>query len=154
MSRFDLSSLVGRAGQSNTAQVITAGTPVGYDRSFVATEDTVIATVGIGFADGYPRHLSNLDPPTPIGVNGHMCHLAGKVCMDMLMVACGPPDSPQGQVSFFFLTFSSNIEKQKAFSIIFVSKNALFVAKKMHIRSDKCIFEETNGFFVANNAFS
>ena len=53
MFRFYLPSLVGRTGQSNTAQVITAGTPVGYDRSWVATEDTVIATVGIGFADGY-----------------------------------------------------------------------------------------------------
>ena len=115
MSRFDLPSLVGRTGQSNTAQVITAGTPVGYDRSFVATEDTVIATVGIGFADGYPRHLSNLTPPTPIGVNGHMCHLAGKVCMDMLMVACGPPDSPPGQVSFFSLPSPQTSKNKKHF---------------------------------------
>merc|ERR1719191_1500129 len=35
------------------------GAPVGYDRSWVAPEDVVIATLGIGFADGYMRENSN-----------------------------------------------------------------------------------------------
>ena len=38
---------------------VHAGVPVGYDRSWVAPEDCVIATVAAGFADGYHRDNSS-----------------------------------------------------------------------------------------------
>ena len=77
------------------------GAPVGYDRSWVAPEDVVIATLGIGFADGYMRENSNAGTygkGGKIGVNGQICDIAGKVCMDMMMVNCGPEGTPAAQV--------------------------------------------------------
>lgn len=63
---------------------IGKGESVGYGRSAVATEDKVIATVRIGYADGYPRILSN-----GIGymlVNGQAAPVIGRICMDMTML--------------------------------------------------------------------
>jgi alanine racemase len=62
---------------------VPAGTPVSYGRTFVTARESVIATLPLGYADGYPRHLSN---------RGHMLlqgvpvPVAGRVCMDMTMV--------------------------------------------------------------------
>ena len=47
-------------------------------------QDSIIATVRIGYADGYPRNLSN-----GIGkmlVNGQMAPVIGNICMDMTMI--------------------------------------------------------------------
>ena len=63
---------------------IKKGESVGYSRSAVADEDKVIATVRIGYADGYPRLLSN-----GVGamlVNGKEARVMGRVCMDMTML--------------------------------------------------------------------
>lgn len=63
---------------------IKKGESVGYSRTAVADADKVIATVRIGYADGYPRLLSN-----GIGamlVNGQLAPVMGRVCMDMTML--------------------------------------------------------------------
>ncbi|HMG83460.1 MAG TPA: bifunctional UDP-N-acetylmuramoyl-tripeptide:D-alanyl-D-alanine ligase/alanine racemase [Ferruginibacter sp.] len=63
---------------------VKAGESVGYSRKGVATKDSVIATVRIGYADGYPRILSN-----GIGkmyINGKLVPIIGNVCMDMTML--------------------------------------------------------------------
>ncbi|NIP17042.1 MAG: alanine racemase, partial [Xanthomonadales bacterium] len=62
---------------------IEAGETVGYTRNWRATQPSVIATVAIGYADGYPRHAPN---GTPVLVNGHRARLAGRVSMDMISV--------------------------------------------------------------------
>jgi Alr-MurF fusion protein len=63
---------------------VKAGESVGYSRRGIAEKDSVIATVRIGYADGYPRSLSN-----GIGkmlVNGKTAPVIGNVCMDMTML--------------------------------------------------------------------
>jgi len=63
---------------------VKKGETVGYSRSAVADTDKVIATVRIGYADGYPRLLSN-----GVGamlVNGKEARVMGRVCMDMTML--------------------------------------------------------------------
>ena len=63
---------------------VRAGETVGYNRSGIAGRDTVIATVQIGYADGYPRLLGN-----GIGkmwVNGLLAPVIGNVCMDMTLL--------------------------------------------------------------------
>lgn len=62
---------------------IKAGEYVGYGQAWQAQKDSIIATIGIGYADGYPRHCSN---GTPVLVNGQRAPLAGRVSMDMLTV--------------------------------------------------------------------
>lgn len=69
---------------STVSQVktIRMGEAVGYDRSFVAEKDTKIATMAFGYADGYPRCLSNKGY---ISVKGVRAPIVGKICMDQCM---------------------------------------------------------------------
>ena len=66
---------------------IEEGTSVGYGKSWKAPEDVLVATLGIGYADGYPRGMSNHKQVVRIGDN--LYDVAGKVCMDMMMVNLG-----------------------------------------------------------------
>lgn len=69
---------------------IPAGDSVGYGAAWVAERPSRIATVAIGYADGYPRSASN---GTPVLVAGQICPLAGRVSMDMICVDV--TDAPQ-----------------------------------------------------------
>lgn len=63
---------------------VAAGQTVGYSRKGILTKDALIATVRIGYADGYPRTLSN-----GLGtmlVKGQLAKVVGNVCMDMTML--------------------------------------------------------------------
>ena len=62
---------------------VPAGTPVSYGRTFTAEHEMRIATVPIGYADGYPRRLSN---KMSMLVNGHRAPVIGNVCMDQTML--------------------------------------------------------------------
>jgi alanine racemase len=53
-----------------------------------------IATLTIGFADGYPRELGN--GVGKVSIRGHLFPVAGNVCMDMLMVELGPAGDKHG----------------------------------------------------------
>ena len=63
---------------------VKAGESVGYSRKGIATKDSLIATVRIGYADGYPRLLSN--GAGKMWVNGQLAPVIGNVCMDMTML--------------------------------------------------------------------
>jgi len=71
--------------QSNVIALHTigAGESVGYGQTFVATQDTTIAVVAIGYGDGYPRSAK---PGTPVVIAGQKCPLVGRVSMDMITV--------------------------------------------------------------------
>lgn len=56
---------------------------VSYGGTFVTFRDTRIATVCIGYGDGYPRSLSNLGA---VLINGQKAHIIGRVCMDQMMI--------------------------------------------------------------------
>ncbi len=63
---------------------LKAGETVGYGRKAVLQKDSQIATVKIGYADGYSRSFGN-----GIGymlINGAKCKVVGNVCMDMCML--------------------------------------------------------------------
>ncbi len=57
------------------------GEGVGYGQSWSAQKPCVIATVAIGYGDGYPRHAKN---GTPVLIHGQKVPLVGRVSMDML----------------------------------------------------------------------
>ena len=59
------------------------GTEVGYGGTFVAQRPTKIATIPVGFADGYSRKLSNKGK---VRINGQEAPIIGRVCMDQFMV--------------------------------------------------------------------
>ena len=61
-----------------------AGTTVGYGRRGKLERDSVIATVNIGYADGFDRHFGN--GHVSMWVNGKLCPTVGNVCMDAVMI--------------------------------------------------------------------
>ncbi len=63
---------------------IPAGETIGYNRSFHLEHDTQVAIIPIGYADGYPRELSN--GVGTVLIQGHQVPVIGKVCMDMCML--------------------------------------------------------------------
>ena len=63
---------------------ITAGDSVGYGRSFIADKNMRIATINIGYADGFSRKMGN--GAGIVSIRGKMAPVIGKVCMDMTMV--------------------------------------------------------------------
>ena len=62
---------------------LTIGETVGYGETWQAKRPTVIATIAIGYADGYPRSAKN---GTPVFINGQIAPIAGRVSMDMLTI--------------------------------------------------------------------
>jgi alanine racemase len=60
-----------------------AGETVGYGGSWTATRPSRIATVTVGYGDGYPRLAPN---GTPVLIRGQRAPLAGRVSMDMITV--------------------------------------------------------------------
>ena len=64
-------------------RTIPAGERIGYGQTWVASKTSKIATVGIGYADGYPRHCKN---GTPVMIRGKRAYLAGRVSMDMITI--------------------------------------------------------------------
>ncbi|UHA72677.1 serine racemase VanT catalytic subunit [Paenibacillus sp. 481] len=63
---------------------IKAETPIGYGRSYVPVEDSRIATVSIGYADGIPRAL--FEQGGNVLVRGQQANIAGNICMDQMMI--------------------------------------------------------------------
>ena len=62
---------------------VPAGTPFSYGGTAVSDKDTVVATVPIGYADGYPRRVSN---KMYMLVNGKKAPVLGNVCMDQTII--------------------------------------------------------------------
>ena len=69
--------------QVSFVKTLKAGTPVGYGGTYVTDKETVIATIPVGYADGYPRSLSNKGR---VIIKGQSAPIVGRVCMDQFMV--------------------------------------------------------------------
>ena len=57
--------------------------PVGYNGTHVVTRDSRIATLGVGYADGYPRSLGNI---AKVEIGGRLAPVVGRVSMDSITV--------------------------------------------------------------------
>ena len=79
---------------------VKAGESVGYNRAGVVTEDSIIATVRIGYADGYPRLLGNGNGKMML--KGKLVPVIGNVCMDMTMLNITGIDVKEGDMVIVF----------------------------------------------------
>ena len=61
-----------------------AGHGISYGRTFITPREMRVATLSAGYADGYPRHLSNRG--AAVLVRGRRCPLLGRVTMDLMMI--------------------------------------------------------------------
>ncbi len=67
----------------NNIKIVPAGTAIGYGSTHLTAVETKIATVSVGYADGYSRLLSGKGR---VLIKGRSYPVVGTVCMDMIMV--------------------------------------------------------------------
>ncbi len=71
---------------------VEVGESVGYGQQWRAQRPSTIATVAVGYGDGYPRNAAS---GTPVLVNGQRASLVGRVSMDMISIDVTDLDSTQ-----------------------------------------------------------
>jgi alanine racemase len=79
---------------------LAAGETVGYSRRGQVDHDSAIATLAIGYADGYDRGLGN--GVGEVWVNGILCPTIGNICMDMTMVDITQAQAEEGDEVIIF----------------------------------------------------
>jgi len=72
---------------------LPAGRRISYGHRYELAEDAWVATVPVGYADGYPRMLSSR---ADVLIGGRRCRVAGSVTMDQVMVDCGDAEPAAG----------------------------------------------------------
>jgi len=87
-----------RPAMTLTAQValskrVVAGHGVSYGHRYTTTAETTLALIPLGYADGVPRHLSNVGE---IAIDGRRYRIAGTVCMDQFVVDVGDAEVVAG----------------------------------------------------------
>lgn len=81
-------------------RTIQSGESVGYGRRFMASKETKIATIPIGYADGIPRSWGN--QLGYVMIKNQKASIVGSVCMDMLMVDVSAIDCSEGDPVIIF----------------------------------------------------
>ncbi len=84
MSReFKLSPAMELISHITYIKTVNKGVGISYGHKFVTDKAMKIATVPVGYADGYPRYLSGKGK---VLINGKFCPILGRICMDQMMV--------------------------------------------------------------------
>jgi alanine racemase len=87
-----------RARVAQTKRV-PAGQGVSYGHTYTTDRETTLAIVPLGYADGVPRAASNTAPVRLAGANRS---IAGRVCMDQIVIDCGDDPVIAGDVAVLF----------------------------------------------------
>lgn len=85
-SRAALSPVMSLKARVSYVKKVPAGFKVSYGCTYITERDTLIATIPLGYADGYSRLLSSRGE---VLLNGQRAQIVGRVCMDQLMVDAG-----------------------------------------------------------------
>jgi alanine racemase len=95
-SQINLKPVLQVRARVTQVKTIAAGTGVSYDHQFIAEQEMRLAVVGIGYADGVPRNLSNKMQAL---IRGQRVQQIGAITMDQLMVDISTlPDIQEGEV--------------------------------------------------------
>ena len=78
---------------------VPAGQGVSYGHAYHTTRETTLALVPLGYGDGVPRHASNVGP---VALGGRIRTIAGRVCMDQIILDCGDDPVAAGDVATLF----------------------------------------------------
>lgn len=82
-NRPELTPVLSLKSVVSHVKTVLPGATISYGRKFTAEKEMRVATVPVGYADGYPRILSAKGAQVLIG--GKRCPILGRVCMDQLM---------------------------------------------------------------------
>ncbi|WP_328465058.1 alanine racemase [Actinoplanes sp. NBC_00393] len=78
---------------------VPAGQGVSYGLTYVTPRETTLAVVPMGYGDGVPRHASSAGP---VRIGGTVARIAGRVCMDQVVVDVGDEPVVAGDVATLF----------------------------------------------------
>jgi alanine racemase len=78
---------------------VHAGQGVSYGHTYVTDRETTLALIPLGYGDGIPRHASGRGP---VLVGGERFTVAGRVCMDQLVLDVADTDMRPGEVAVLF----------------------------------------------------
>lgn len=81
--KLDLKPVARLKSKITFIKVVKKGTSISYARSFITQKESKIATIPIGYADGFRRNLSN---NAYVIIHGQKAPIVGKVCMDSFMI--------------------------------------------------------------------
>ena len=95
---------------------VNAGDSVGYSRKGIITKPTTIATIPIGYADGFNRNLGNGN--FFVSINNMLCPTVGNICMDMCMVDVTNSNCKEGDEVVVFETNEQLMNLSKAMNTI------------------------------------
>ena len=93
LEKLDLKPICKLKSKITFLKEVDEGTPISYNHVFITKKKSRIATIPIGYADGLRRDLSNKGH---VVVNGSLCPIIGKVCMDSIMVDVSDIDCKLG----------------------------------------------------------
>jgi alanine racemase len=78
---------------------VVAGSGISYGHTYVTERDTTVAVVPVGYGDGIPRHASS---KAPVLAAGRRRTIAGRVCMDQIVLDLGDDDAAAGDPVVLF----------------------------------------------------
>lgn len=82
-SRLSIRPVMTFKSRVSFLKTVDAGVGVSYGKTYITDEKTKIATVPVGYADGYLRCLSQ---KAKIEAGGQLCNVIGRICMDQCMI--------------------------------------------------------------------
>ncbi|MBR2743881.1 MAG: alanine racemase [Clostridia bacterium] len=82
LEKISLKPVAKLKAKVNFLKTVDKGISIGYSRSYITTKETKVATIPIGYADGFRRTFSN---GWEVMINGKKVPIIGKVCMDSFM---------------------------------------------------------------------
>jgi alanine racemase len=109
------------------------GESVSYGGRFTAERDMRIATLGVGYADGFLRAFSQ---GGEVLINGKPAPVVGRVCMDQCMVDIGDNDVKIGDRAVIFDSMGENIERLAEFADTICYELICLVGKRVQRISD------------------
>ncbi len=97
--RFGLRPAMTARARVALTKRVPAGQGVSYGHTYVTSRETTVALVPLGYADGVPRHASNAGP---VQLGGKRRTVAGRVCMDQVVLDVGDDPVIAGDVATLF----------------------------------------------------
>lgn len=83
MQEIDLKPVLSLHSQIVYVKDVPVGTSISYGGTYICEKDMKVATVPVGYGEGYPRLLSN---KASVLVRGQRCKILGRICMDQFMI--------------------------------------------------------------------
>jgi len=122
---FSLRPVMELISHISHVKTLPKGRGISYGLTHTTDKETTVATIPVGYADGYPRALSNKGR---VLINGVSCPILGRVCMDQMMVdVTSVPDASVGDEVVLLGKSGDNVITAEELSLPAASFNYEFV---------------------------